>query len=270
MPELPEVEIVRRGLLPHLRGRKVHAVLARHESLRYPLPRELGRTLAGRILRGIDRRGKYLLLRFDHGTLIVHLGMSGSLRLLPRAAPAGKHDHLDLVFGRWLLRLRDPRRFGAVLWTKEDVRTHPLIAALGIEPLAEGFDGHWLHAATRRRTVPIKLFLMDSHVIVGVGNIYASESLFRAGIDPRTPAGRLSRIRCTRLAAAVKATLQAALAAGGSSLRDFIHSDGGLGGFQQQHFVYGRAGAPCRVCGTKIRSLRLGQRSTFFCPRCQR
>lgn len=270
MPELPEVEITRRGLLPDLAGRRIDAVVARHARLRYPLPRALGRLLAGRSLRGIDRRGKYLLFRFDHGTLIVHLGMSGSLRLVPAAEPAGRHDHLDIVFGRRALRLRDPRRFGAVLWVEDDASAHPLIAPLGIEPLSCAFDGAWLHAATRGRATPVKLFLMDSHAIVGIGNIYASESLFRAGIHPRTPAGRLSRARCQRLAEAVKATLEAALAAGGSSLRDFIHSDGGSGWFQQQHFVYGREGEACRVCGARLRQLRLGQRSTFYCPRCQR
>jgi formamidopyrimidine-DNA glycosylase len=270
MPELPEVEITRRGLLPTLPGRKVVAIVARHTSLRYPLPRNLPRLLAGQTLHGIDRRGKYLLFRFDHGTLILHLGMSGSLRLVAADELPERHDHLDLVFGAKALRLRDPRRFGAVLWVKDDASAHPLIAPLGIEPLSEAFNGEWLHAATRDRTTAIKLVLMDSHAIVGVGNIYASESLFRAGVDPRTPAGRLSRARCERIAAAVKATLEAALAAGGSTLRDFIHSDGGSGWFQQQHFVYGREGEPCRVCGAKIRTLRMGQRSTFHCPRCQR
>jgi formamidopyrimidine-DNA glycosylase len=270
MPELPEVETTRRGLLPDLAGRRVHAVVARHTALRYPLPRNLSRLLAGQTLLGIDRRGKYLLFRFDKGTLILHLGMSGSLRLVDAGAPPGRHDHLDLVFGRRLVRLRDPRRFGAVLWVQGDAAAHPLLARLGIEPLSDAFDGIWLHTATRGRSTPIKLFLMDSHAIVGIGNIYASESLFRAGIDPRTPAGRLSRRRCERLAAAVKATLDAALDAGGSTLRDFIHSDGGSGWFQQQHFVYGREGEPCRTCGAKVRALRMGQRSTFHCPRCQR
>jgi formamidopyrimidine-DNA glycosylase len=270
MPELPEVEITRRGLLPNLTGRKIDAVVTRHTALRYPLPRALGRLLAGNPLRNIDRRGKYLLFRFDHGTLILHLGMSGSLRLVPAAEPPGKHDHLDIVFGDQALRLRDPRRFGAVLWEKGDADAHPLIAPLGIEPLSEAFTGEWLHGATRGRATAIKLFLMDSHVIVGVGNIYASESLFRAGVDPRTPAGRLSRKRCERIVTAIKATLDAALAAGGSTLRDFLHSDGSSGWFQQQHFVYGREGEPCRVCGAKVRALRLGQRSTFHCPRCQR
>ncbi len=270
MPELPEVEITRRGLLPDLAGRQIDGVVARHTRLRYPLPRTLGRLLAGQTLLDIDRRGKYLLFRLDRGTLLLHLGMSGSLRLVPAAEPAGKHDHLDLLFGTRALRLRDPRRFGAVLWVKGDADAHPLIAPLGIEPLSGAFSGDWLHDATRGRATAIKLFLMDSHAIVGVGNIYASESLFRAGVDPRTPAGRLARARCERIAMAVKTTLEAALAAGGSSLRDFIHSDGGSGWFQQQHFVYGREGEPCRRCGMKVRALRLGQRSTFHCPRCQR
>ena len=270
MPELPEVEITRRGLLPGLQGSVLSAIVARHTALRYPLPRNLARLLAGKALRGIDRRGKYLLFRFDHGTLIVHLGMSGSLRLVPATEAPGRHDHLDFAFGCKILRLRDPRRFGAVLWTREDAARHPLLAPLGIEPLTANFCGDWLYAATHRRKTAIKLFLMDSHAIVGVGNIYASESLFRAGIDPRTPAGRLSRPRCARLADAVRATLEDALAAGGSTLRDFIHSDGSAGWFQQQHDVYGRAGEPCRACGARIRALRMGQRSTFFCPRCQR
>jgi formamidopyrimidine-DNA glycosylase len=270
MPELPEVEITRRGLLRGLPMRRVDDVVVRRAVLRYPLPPRLGRLLAGRTLRDIGRRGKYLLFDFGAGTLIVHLGMSGSLRLVPAAEPAGKHDHLDLVFGATALRLRDPRRFGAVLWEKGDCARHPLIAPLGIEPLSEAFDAGWLHAATRGRKTAIKLLLMDSHVIVGVGNIYASESLFRARIDPRTPAGRLSPARCGRLAAAVRETLQAALAAGGSTLRDFRHSDGGAGRFQQQVFVYGRGGEPCRICATRVRALRQGQRATFFCPRCQR
>lgn len=270
MPELPEVEITRRGLLPVLAGRRVSAAVARHGALRYPLPRHLSALLTGRILRDIERRGKYLMFRFRHGTLIVHLGMSGSLRLVPAGEPAGRHDHFDLHFGATVLRLRDPRRFGAVLWTSQDAAAHPLLASLGIEPLSAHFDGAWLYAATRGRRTPIKHFLMDGRRLAGVGNIYAAESLFRAGIDPRTPAGKLSQARCDRLAAAVRQTLEAALDAGGSSVRDFLHSDGSSGWFQQQHFVYGRGGQPCRVCGARIRTLRRGQRSTCYCPRCQR
>ena len=248
----------------------VTAVVVRDRRLRRPVTRDLEHILVGQRLLEVTRRAKYLLFRFERGTLIVHLGMSGSLRLVPATEPPARHDHFDLVFGAKALRMRDPRRFGAVLWVKGDAETHPLLASLGIEPLSDAFDGDWLHAATRDRATAIKLFLMDSHAIVGVGNIYASESLFRAGVDPRTPAGRLSRARCERIAAAIKVTLEAALAAGGSTLRDFIHSDGGSGWFQQQHSVYGREGEPCRVCGTRIRNLRMGQRSTFYCPRCQR
>ncbi|MBE7423308.1 MAG: bifunctional DNA-formamidopyrimidine glycosylase/DNA-(apurinic or apyrimidinic site) lyase [Zoogloeaceae bacterium] len=270
MPELPEVEVTRRGLLADLLGRRIAAVEARCTALRYPLPRRLAGLLGKQILRGIDRRGKYLLFRIGQGTLLVHLGMSGSLRLVTAAEPPGRHDHLDLVFGDSTLRLRDPRRFGAVLWIEGDAAAHPLLASLGIEPLSDAFDGAWLRAAARGRALAVKPFIMDSRLIVGVGNIYASESLFRARIDPRTPAGRLSLARCARLAEAIKATLEAALAAGGSTLRDFIHGHGASGCFQQQHGVYGREGEPCRVCGARVRALRLGQRSTFFCPRCQR
>ncbi len=269
MPELPEVEITRRGLLPALAGKSIDTAIVRNAMLRYPLPHQLGKLLAGRTLRSIERRGKYLLFVLEHGTLLVHLGMSGSLRLVEAQDPPGKHDHVDIIFGALALRLRDPRRFGAILWESGDIRQHPLIAALGVEPLSPEFDGAWLHAATRGRSTPIKLLLMDSHTIVGVGNIYASESLFRAGINPRTAAGRLSRTRCDRLAFAVRETLEAALAAGGSSLRDYVQSNGESGWFQQQYAVYGREGEPCRRCVATIRVVRLGQRSTFYCPACQ-
>ncbi len=270
MPELPEVEITRRGLMPSLIGKSIDTAVVRNAMLRYPVPPRLGRLLAGRTLRGIERRGKYLLFLLEHGTLLIHLGMSGSLRLVEAVDPPGKHDHVDIIFGDKVLRLRDPRRFGAILWEAGDITQHPLIAPLGIEPLTTQFDGMWLHAATRGRSTPIKLLLMDSHTIVGVGNIYASESLFRAGIHPRTSAGRLSRARCERLTLAVRETLEAALAAGGSSLRDFVHSNGDSGWFQQHYTVYGREDEACGRCGATIRAVRLGQRSTFYCPACQR
>jgi formamidopyrimidine-DNA glycosylase len=196
--------------------------------------------------------------------------MSGSLRVVDSGTPPGKHDHVDLVFGSTALRLRDPRRFGAVLWNEGDADRHPLLAGLGVEPLGETFSADFLHLATRGRDTAIKLLLMNAGVVAGVGNIYANESLFRAGIRPRAPARRLSRERCGRLAAAVRDTLVAALAAGGSSLRDFVHSDGASGYFQQQYQVYDRAGLPCRVCGTAIKSARMGQRSSFYCPSCQK
>lgn len=270
MPELPEVEVTRIGLLPHLCGRRVSGICVRSPSLRYPLPRDLDARLIGRRLAGIVRRGKYLLFDFEAGKLLVHLGMSGSLRLVRADLPPDKHDHVDLRFGDLALRFRDPRRFGAILWLGQDSGTHSLLRKLGVEPLSDGLTAKVLHEAIRARRAAIKQVLMDSHVIVGVGNIYASESLFRAGIHPSTPAYRVSRARCARLVDAVKGTLQDALAAGGSSLRDFVGSDGKPGYFQQQYFVYGRADLPCRVCGAPIRSLRQGQRSTFYCPRCQR
>ena len=272
MPELPEVEVTRRGIVPELVGQRVSGGVTRTARLRYPLLPQLPRLLIGKTLRAVGRRGKYLLLDFGAGTLLIHLGMSGSLRLLPCGAAPQKHDHVDLVFGDRLLRLRDPRRFGAVLWLGQDhdIHRHPLLASLGIEPLADDFTPRWLHAATRGRNNPIKQLLMDNHLVVGIGNIYASETLFRAGIDPRTPASRIALKRYQRLVPAIRATLETAIAAGGSSLRDFIGSDGRSGYFQQQYFVYGRDGESCRVCGKIIRSLRQGQRASFFCPNCQR
>src|ERR671934_1292946 len=221
MPELPEVEVTRRGLAPQLAGRVISGVTVREPRLRWPVPQAV-RKLAGRTVRAVHRRGKYLLVDCGDGHLILHLGMSGSLRVLPPQTPAEKHDHFDLVLGDRVLRLRDPRRFGAVLWTSEALDAHPLLANLGVEPLSRALDPLRLYALARRHRAPIKQFLMDARRIVGVGNIYASESLFRAGIDPRTPANRLSLERCTRLARAIKDTLRAAIRAGGSSLRDYV------------------------------------------------
>lgn len=269
MPELPEVETTLRGIEPHVLGRPVTAVTVRQRMLRYPLPERLEGLLVGRPLRSIRRRGKYLLFGLEGGTLIVHLGMSGSLRVLPNGTAAGLHDHVDIGFGDALLRYRDPRRFGLMVWAEGDPASHPLLAPLGIEPLGPDFDGPWLHRASRGRPTPIKLFLMDSHRIVGVGNIYASESLFRARIHPATPAAALGPRRCARLAAAIRETLSAAIAAGGSTLRDFVGGDGRPGYFQQQYFVYGREGEPCRVCATPVKKTIMGQRATFHCPRCQ-
>lgn len=269
MPELPEVEITRRGIAPHVEGKPVTGVAVRNARLRWPVPADLERRIRGHEVRRVLRRGKYLLFDCGAGWLIVHLGMSGSLRVVRADAQASAHEHVDLVFGREALRLRDPRRFGAVLWTTGDVNAHPLIARLGMEPLSRKFSGRWLHDTMRGRSAPIKQLLMNSSLVVGVGNIYANESLFRAGIAPRTPAGRLSRARCDKLARAVRETLEAAISAGGSSLRDFVHSDGGSGWFQQQYFVYGRAGLSCRACRSKIRVMRIGQRSSFYCPSCQ-
>jgi formamidopyrimidine-DNA glycosylase len=269
MPELPEVEVTRRGLAPRLEGRVISAVTVREARLRWPISRAV-RGIAGRTVRAVRRRGKYLLIDCGDGHLIVHLGMSGSLRVVPPDTPVQKHDHFDLALGDRLLRLRDPRRFGAVLWTEAAVETHKLLAHLGVEPLSRALDAARLHKLTRGVRSAIKLFLMDARRIVGVGNIYASESLFVAGVDPRKPAKRLSLEQSRRLVAAVKLTLRKAIRAGGSTLRDFVGADGNPGYFQQRYWVYDRAGLPCRRCGTKIRRLVQGQRSTYFCQRCQR
>lgn len=269
MPELPEVEITRRGIEPFVLGKTVTGVTVRNPKLRRRVPRNIARLVVGQRVKNLRRRGKYLLFDCDAGSLIVHLGMSGSLRVVEPRLPPRKHDHLDLVFGGSALRLRDPRRFGVVLWSSGDSSRHPLLARLGVEPLDEEFSPEFLFRITRGRSVGIKQLLMNAGVVVGVGNIYANESLFTAGIHPRVRAGRLTRARCARLVSAVRETLLAAIAAGGSSLRDFVHSDGASGYFQQHYYVYGRAALPCRVCGAGIRVARTGQRSTFYCPTCQ-
>ena len=269
MPELPEVEVTRRGLVPQLAGRKISGVSVREPRLRWPVPRDV-LALAGRTVSAVRRRGKYLLVACGDGHLILHLGRSGSLRVLPPDTPPGKHDHFDLLLGDRLLRLRDPRRFGAVLWAAGDVDAHPLLAHLGIEPLSRALTPQRLHALTRAHRTAIKHFLMDGRRVVGVGNIYASEALFRAGINPRMPAKRLSLEKSRKLVTAIKATLQAAIRAGGSTLRDFVGADGADGYAQQRHYVYDRAGKNCRRCRTPIRKLTQGQRSTYFCPTCQK
>jgi len=269
MPELPEVEVTRRGIAARLTGARLDRAVLRTPTLRYPVPPGLARTLAGRPLAAAKRRGKYLLLDFDGGHLLVHLGMSGSLRFVAPGTPPGGHDHADFIFGDRVLRLTDPRRFGALLWLTGDPLAHPLLAKLGIEPLTRQFSAAWLHAALRDKRLAIKPALMDGSLVVGIGNIYAAESLFDAGIDPRTAAGRVSEKRLGVLAPAIKKTLRAAIRAGGSTLRDFCGPEG-MGDFQVQHRVYGRGGQPCPACGTPIRLIRQGQRSTYFCPRCQR
>ena len=268
MPELPEVEVACRGIAPHVEGRTITAVAVREPRLRWRVPPAV-RELAGRAVRSVRRRGKYLLLDCGDGHLILHLGMSGSLQLVPAGTAPGKHDHVDIAFGEQLLRLRDPRRFGAVLWTAGPPESHPLISRLGIEPLSRALDGNRLHGLARGGRLQIKPFLMDGKRIVGIGNIYASESLFLAGVHPRLRAGRLSLERCVELTKAIKLTLRAAIRAGGSSLRDFVASDGEHGCFQTRTQVYDRAGKECRRCGGKIRRIVQGQRATYFCPDCQ-
>jgi formamidopyrimidine-DNA glycosylase len=270
MPELPEVETVRRGLMPHLENRQLFGARVREPRLRWPVPANLDELTRGQFIHRLTRRGKYLLAKMDHGALIIHLGMSGSLRLTRADIPPEKHDHLDILLaGEQVLRYRDPRRFGAILWS-EQPEHHPLIAHLGIEPLSEDFNASWLHALSRGRKTPIKLLLMDAGLIVGVGNIYANESLFHAGLDPRLAAERLTRPRCARLVEAIRSTLTRAIAAGGSTLRDFMDGHGKPGYFQQSYFVYGRAGEACHVCGAPILQIRQSARSSFICPRCQR
>lgn len=269
MPELPEVEVTRRGIAPCVVGRRITSIAVREARLRWPVP-DAVRRLAGRTVRAVNRRGKYLLLDCGDGHLILHLGMSGSLRLVDAGTPPGRHDHVDIGLGRRLLRLRDPRRFGAVLWTTGEPGAHPLLRHLGVEPLSPAFDAACLHALCRGRRTSIKQLLMDGRLIVGVGNIYASESLFLSGIHPRRRAGTLSADRCGRLVASVKQVLRAAIRAGGSTLRDFVGGDGASGYFQAQHLVYGRAGDPCRRCGAPVRRLVQGQRATYYCAKCQR
>jgi formamidopyrimidine-DNA glycosylase len=276
MPELPEVETTRRGLAPHLDNAVATGVTIRCARLRWPFPENLQDALSGQPVLALKRRAKYLLLEFKNGTLILHLGMSGSLRILPAGTPPEKHDHFDLQLNNGLLmRLRDPRRFGAVLWHEGDSNTHPLLAKLGPEPLngSDGschFDADYLYRASRNRNVAIKQFIMDNHVVVGVGNIYASEALFRSGIDPKLKAGKLSRTRCASLVDVIRSTLAEAILAGGSTLRDFVNASGNPGYFQQQHWVYGRSGEPCLRCGTPVTQIKQGQRSSFYCQTCQK
>jgi formamidopyrimidine-DNA glycosylase len=271
LPELPEVETTRRGLAPHLVNQRIRTAVVRNAALRVPVPRRLPQLVAGTTIRNVDRRGKYLLIDCGSGTLIVHLGMSGRLWLVAADAAVQMHDHFDLVLENGhAVRLRDPRRFGLVLWQKGDPLQHPLLVNIGPEPLSAGFDGRWLYEITRKRAAAIKLVLMDSHVVAGVGNIYASEALFRAGINPKMPAQRLGRARYDILAEKIRETLEAAIQAGGSTLRDYVGGDGRAGYFQNQHLVYDRAGEPCSTCGTAVRELRQGQRATYYCPSCQR
>ena len=270
MPELPEVETTRRGLAPHVEGRTVRGVVLRRPDLRWPIPREVPGCLTGARIDAVRRRAKYLLLDTAGGSAVLHLGMSGSLRVLGGDVPARAHDHVDIALdsGR-VLRFNDPRRFGCLLWQPAG-EVHPLLRGLGPEPLSDAFDGDWLFARSQGRRAPVKAFLMDQAVVVGVGNIYAAESLFRAGIAPARAAGAISRERYARLAAAVKTILDHAITRGGTTLRDFLSPDGAPGYFEQELFVYGREGEPCKACGRPIRDGRMGNRATAWCPGCQR
>lgn len=274
MPELPEVETTRRGIEPHVVGRKVKQLIVRDSRLRWPVPEELAECIAGQKLRGIERRGKYLLLDFGRGTALWHLGMSGSLRVLLGDAvnqPAAVHDHVDLVFsGKVALRFTDPRRFGALLWTEEPVAEHSLIAHLGPEPLSDAFDAEYLYQKSRKRQQAIKVWLKDAKVVVGVGNIYANEALFTAGIRPDKPAGKLTKPKAQRLVQEIKRVLAKAIERGGTTLRDFTGGDGQPGYFAQELSVYGRGGKPCRQCAKPLVEIRQANRATVFCRQCQR
>jgi len=277
MPELPEVEVTRLGIAPHLQGRTISAVKVIDGRLRWPVPKALPKILPGQKVHGIKRRGKYLLIELDTGYLLVHLGMTGTLRVLPSHDPLKLHDRVTLEFGKLSLRLHDPRKFGAVLWhpnTKGPIEKNTLLQKLGVEPFSPEFTGELgteiLYQTSRKRSIAVKQFLLAGQAVVGVGNIYCSESLFEAGIHPTKAAGKLTRPQCSRLAAAVRLILKKAIAAGGSSLKDFVNSDGDPGYFMIQTKVYDRKDQPCKVCKTPIKQIVQGQRSTYFCPTCQK
>jgi len=270
MPELPEVETTLRGIRPHLLKQKIQKVVVRRPTLRWPIPEDLPDLLVGKTVEGVSRRGKYLLLKFPHGHVMIHLGMSGSLSLAAPGEAAGKHDHVDLALeSGWILRYNDPRRFGCILWIEGEPLEHPLLASLGPEPLGDLFDDHYLYQRSRRKSLAVKSFLMDSKVVVGVGNIYANEALFRSGIHPLRKANRISASRYARLSGVVREVLAAAIEQGGTTLRDFVGGDGKPGYFKQELQVYGRGGEACVECLTTLKEVRLGQRSTVYCPHCQ-
>jgi len=270
MPELPEVETTRRGIEPHLIQHKIVRVLVRMPQLRWPVPAELGQLLTGRTFERVTRRSKYLLLQVDNGHTMIHLGMSGSLKLVRADMRPGKHDHVDFCLDNgFALRYNDPRRFGSILWLGDDPYQHPLLASLGPEPLSEDFDGDYLYEISRSRKVPIKLMLMNSHLVAGIGNIYANEALFMAGIRPDRAAGRISRMRYQVLAVKIKEVLEKAIEMGGTTIRDFVGADGQPGYFKQTLLVYGKGNQPCSNCRTLLKEVRLGQRSSVFCRRCQ-
>jgi formamidopyrimidine-DNA glycosylase len=269
MPELPEVETTCRGIAPYITGKQVTRVIVRNPNLRWPVSTRLGKELGGQTINSVSRRAKYLLLQTNAGTAILHLGMSGSLCLVKASSPAGKHDHVDIVFGKMALRLTDPRRFGSLHWTRRPAEQHRLISSLGPEPLGDAFTGDCLYRHSRGRKVAIKQFIMNSHIVVGIGNIYASEALYMAGIYPKHAAGKISRKKYQLLAEVIKEVLEDSIAQGGTTLRDFVNGDGKPGYFKQQLNVYGKAGEPCVSCRVPIREIRQGQRSTFYCPKCQ-
>ncbi len=271
MPELPEVETTRRGIAPHVLNNKIVKVVVRDRRLRWPVPARLIKQLEQQTIHTLDRRAKYLLFHTEHGCMILHLGMSGSLRIVPANTKPEKHDHVDIVFkSGQCLRFHDPRRFGSIHWTRRDPLRHKLLKDLGPEPLANGLNGEHLYAKSRKRIQTVKTFIMDSRTVAGIGNIYANEALFSAGIHPKRKSGRISIQRYNDLSDAIKDILQRALDKGGTTLRDFMDGEGNPGYFRQELQVYGRAGEICSQCGETIKEIRLGQRSTFYCPCCQR
>ncbi|PWR00451.1 bifunctional DNA-formamidopyrimidine glycosylase/DNA-(apurinic or apyrimidinic site) lyase [Leucothrix pacifica] len=270
MPELPEVETTCRGIAPHTEGQVVRDVVVRQAQLRWPVPDDL-QDLVGQTVNTVSRRAKYVLLEADTGTVMLHLGMSGSLRIVEAGLAPEKHDHVDLVLASGKsIRLHDPRRFGAVLWTQQPIAQHKLIQHLGPEPLTDAFNAEYLHASAQKRSVAVKQFIMDAQVVVGVGNIYASESLFMAGISPKRAANKVSKARYVQLTESIKQVLARAIAQGGTTLRDFVQAEGKPGYFQQQLNVYGRTNEPCRLCAAPIKQIKQGQRSTFYCSNCQK
>ncbi len=269
MPELPEVETTRRGIEPYVTGQTVRAVTIRNRALRWPVPDDFERQMTDVRVDSIGRRAKYLLFNTTSGSAILHLGMSGSVSIVPPDTPPAVHDHVDIALSSGdVLRFRDPRRFGSLHWA-DDPETHWLLKDLGPEPLGDAFDGEWLWRLSRKRRVAVKPFIMNANVVVGVGNIYASEALFLSGIHPKRQAGRVSRSRYDRLADAIQEVLLRAIAAGGTTLRDFYGFNGQAGYFQQQLDVYGRGDEPCHRCGAPIRNIVLGQRATYYCVNCQ-
>ena len=270
MPELPEVETTRLGIQPFIENQTITQIVIRQHQLRWPIPYSLPQQLQGKIIKKVTRRGKYLLFEIEQGALILHLGMSGSLRVLKQKILPQKHDHVDFEFtNRAVLRFTDPRRFGAILWTEKESLHHPLLAKLGAEPLTADFSAKYLWLAAQGRKKSIKSFIMDNHVVVGVGNIYAAEALFLAAIHPCKPAGLVSEIEMTKLVDAIKNILQQAIQQGGTTLKDFLNSEGKPGYFSQQLQVYGRNGLPCTACNSILQSMRIGQRTTVFCSYCQ-
>ena len=268
MPELPEVEVCKQGIMPHILGQTVTNVVVRNAKLRWPIP-DTVQTMLNHKVESVERRSKYLLIKFSHGTLVLHLGMSGTIRVINSNTTVTKHDHFDLAFNNKILRLNDPRRFGAVLWFEGHVDEQGLLTKLGPEPLESDFIHGYLHTKAKNRKVPIKTFLMNNQIVVGVGNIYANESLFKAGILPTAPVGKVSKKRLDKLTDIIKDVLAAAIKQGGTTLKDFTQSDGKPGYFAQELMVYGRAGKECVKCKTILEEIRQSNRSSVYCPMCQ-